>query len=73
MAQVESAAPAYSLSDATGVYVWPGHGLLFAASLPFFAQGAESDSMLLIGLEPGRVTFAGVEALVVREASLSIP
>jgi hypothetical protein len=59
MAKVESVAPAYSLSDETGVYVWPGHGLLFAASLPFFAQGDESDSMLLIGLEPGRVTFAG--------------
>ena len=57
-ARVESAAPAYQVSDKTGVDVWPGHGLLFSASLPFFAQGAESDSILLMGLEPDRVTFA---------------
>jgi hypothetical protein len=58
MARVESAAPAYSVSDQTKVHVWPGRGLLFSASLPFSAQGAESDSILLMGLEPGRVTFA---------------
>jgi hypothetical protein len=66
--RMEAAAQTYSQGNLeTRVIAWPGPGFLLFASLPFFAQGVESDSVFLMGLEPDNVSFS--DDLPIAEAS----
>jgi hypothetical protein len=55
--QLEAVGGVYPGIDAPRIRPWPGHGFLFSGTESFFAQGAGTDSLVLIGLNIDRVSF----------------
>lgn len=54
---IEVAGSAYPGITEPHVLRWPGHGYLLSGSDNFFAQGAGTNSVILMDLEPDQVTF----------------
>jgi hypothetical protein len=55
--QFEAVGRVYPGLDTPRIRPWPGHGFLFSGMESFFAQGAGTDSMVLMGLDVDHVSF----------------